>query len=537
MSFTAVEDASIVSTDPDSNFGSASSLRVENNPAAEWALLKFHLTGIPRDARVTSATLRLYAVSDAADAGSVYAIEEDWSETGVTWANAPAVGRKLADLPGPAQAGSWIEVDVTPDVAGGADLDLYVMSWGSDPVTYASREAKSTAPTLRVRWSRDGRSTPTLRSTPTSAPTAVPTPAPSLTPTPAPGLTPTPAPGLTPTPAPGLTPTPAPSPTSTAEPGRSFQPEPPIQAAFFYPWFSEAWEQQGLYPYTNYTPSLGLYDSSDGALIDQQLQMAARAHIEAFIASWWGQGHHTDTSLQYILDYATRSDSPYQDMRWAVYHEPEGYGDPSVSEIVSDLEYLEQLFSRSGYLRVNGRPVVFVYGDAADGCDMVERWVKAKALVPSSPYIVLKVFSGYRTCGSQPDSWHQYGPAAPYDAQLPYSVSVSPGFWKAGEAPRLARDAGRFESDVQRMVDSGAFWQLVTTWNEWGEGSIVEAAAEFGDTYVDILCRNISGAAACSTSGATPGLTPTPTPGLIPAPTPEPLPTPTPSPPPSAPSS
>jgi len=42
-------------------------------------------------------------------------------------------------------------------------------------------------------------------------------------------------------------------------------------------------------------------------------------------------------------------------------------------------------------------------------------------------FIVLKVTDGYRDCASQPDGWHQYGPAAPYDAQLPYSVTISPG--------------------------------------------------------------------------------------------------------------
>ena len=84
-----------------------------------------------------------------------------------------------------------------------------------------------------------------------------------------------------------------------------------------------------------------------------------------------------------------------------------------------------------------------------------------------------------------------------YDSQLPYSVTVSPGFWKVGEAPRLPRDPARFELDVQRMAASGAFWQLVTAWNEWGEGTSVEPATEFGNTYIDILCRNWPGTADC----------------------------------------
>src|SRR4030042_4925268 len=67
--------------------------------------------------------------------------------------------------------------------------------------------------------------------------------------------------------------------------------EPPLQAAFVYPWFPNAWDQAGIYPYTNYTPSLGLYDSRDDAVIDEQLRLAASAPTGAFLSSWWGPGH------------------------------------------------------------------------------------------------------------------------------------------------------------------------------------------------------------------------------------------------------
>ena len=37
------------------------------------------------------------------------------------------------------------------------------------------------------------------------------------------------------------------------------------------------------------------------------------------------------------------------------------------------------------------------------------------------------------------------------------------------------------------MVASGEPWQLVTTWNEWGENSAIEPAQEWGSTYVEVL--------------------------------------------------
>jgi len=128
------------------------------------------------------------------------------------------------------------------------------------------------------------------------------------------------------------------------------------------------------------------------------------------------------------------------------------------------------------------------------------------------------VFAGYGSCTNQPDAWHQYGPGSRYDSQLPWSVSVSPGYWKVSESPLLARDPAAFETAVQQMVAAGADWQLVITWSEWGEGTAVEPALEFGNTYIDILCRNLPGSTPCEdaptpTPTATPTATPTPTPG------------------------
>jgi hypothetical protein len=274
----------------------------------------------------------------------------------------------------------------------------------------------------------------------------------------------------------------------------SAQPQGPITAAFFYPWFPNAWDQ-GVFPFTNYTPSLGWYDSADPQTIDAQLELASRAGLDAFVSSWWGPGHHTDRALPALLDTTVRPGSPDPDMRWTVYYEEEGQSDPSPAKIVEDLRYLEsRYFGHPAYLRVDGKPVVFVWADSGDGASMADRWARAEADFGGDIHVVLKVFSGYRDVGSQPDSWHQYGPASAYQEHLPHSAVVSPGFWLKGQSPRLGRDLARFRADAQRVRDSGAFWQLVTSWNEWGEGTSVEPATEFGTAYIDALGEVFGGA-------------------------------------------
>jgi hypothetical protein len=257
------------------------------------------------------------------------------------------------------------------------------------------------------------------------------------------------------------------------------QPSFPIRAAFYYPWFPETWGGSPN-PFSHYTPTLGFYDSSSATVIRSHVASMLSGGIEAGIASWWGQGSKTDTRIPALL---SNTADPF---RWALYYEPEGTSDPSSTQINSDLSYISSHYgSNRAYLRVGGKPVLFVYGGGNDACAMAQRWISANA---GRFYLVLKVFGGYRTCASQPNSWHQYAPAVRSDAQLPYSYSVSPGFFKANESSaRLARSLPAFTTAAAAMAASGAQWQLVTTFNEWGEGSSIEPSTTWGTSYLQAL--------------------------------------------------
>jgi hypothetical protein len=254
------------------------------------------------------------------------------------------------------------------------------------------------------------------------------------------------------------------------------QPQFPIRAAFYYPWFPEAWDQNGISPYTRYDPSLNFYSSDDPVVIEQHIHWLEYGNIDAAISSWWGQGSKEDQRFGPLLNETTSIGSK---LRWAPYYENESTGDPTSIEIEQDLAYIKSRYgSNQAYLRVNGKPVVFVYADTNDGCGMVDRWHEANATL--GLYIVLKVFPGRESCASQPDSWHQYAPASPAEHVAGNSYSISPGFYKADEpASRLARDGVRWGQNVSDMVASGEPWQLITTFNEWGEGTAVESSSEW----------------------------------------------------------
>lgn len=259
----------------------------------------------------------------------------------------------------------------------------------------------------------------------------------------------------------------------------------PVRAAFYYPWYPETWTVNGAKVAT--VPTLGFYTSGDPGVIAAHVEALEYAHIGVAILSWWGEGTHDEAARVPELFRQTRAlGAP---LKWAVYYEKEGTGDPSVAELQADLKYLYRYLGPD-YAVVDGKPVIFVYNADDTDCRVADRW---RAAAPEW-YVVLKVFPDYRSCVSQPSSWHQYAPARATDHQAGYSSSVSPGFWRADEpSPRLPRDLARWQHDVQAMTAAGEPWQLITTFNEWGEGTAVESAAawvggRFG-AYLKVLAE------------------------------------------------
>lgn len=235
----------------------------------------------------------------------------------------------------------------------------------------------------------------------------------------------------------------------------------PVRAAFYYPWTADAWPSGALAD----EPLLGRYDSAVAATVAQEVTWMRYARLNAAIASWGGQGSATDSPISAILQ--ATGDSPF---KWSLFYQPEASQDPSVAQIESDLAYISARYAaQPQYLRIDGRPVVFVRSGAADGCDMAQRWQDANTL---NFYLVLETVDGYAGCAAQPDAWHDYAPGVAESHVPGSSYAISPG-----SASRLS--VPDWDTAIENMFDSHEPLQLVTTWNQWDEGSAVESATSW----------------------------------------------------------
>jgi hypothetical protein len=105
-----VADAHVKSTSATKNYGTLTDLRLRNGGTTSdtyKTYLKFNVTGL--STAPASAKLRLFSTDGGPDGGSVFRAGSGWTETGITWNNAPAAaGGSLASA-GTGGQRAWVD--------------------------------------------------------------------------------------------------------------------------------------------------------------------------------------------------------------------------------------------------------------------------------------------------------------------------------------------------------------------------------------------------------------------------------------------
>ncbi len=298
--------------------------------------------------------------------------------------------------------------------------------------------------------------------------------------------------------------------------------------AFYYPWYgnpdvkggSGRWShwsrvdeaKRQIGSSTNY-PKLGPYDSHDPKLIAQHCHWAKQAGIDALIVSWWGKNSFSDQAMERILDGCRDAG-----LEATVYYETvPGPRNPEAA--ANDvLDVLNRYAEHPAWLCVDDKPVVFVYGRAVgeiglggwlDAISQVNRRHPRKAVFFGDQLSrsAARVFDGvhtYNTAGSLrgkgPTEGREWA-AGTYAAWVQAAdafrristLTVIPGYDDTKiRKPGLRVD--RFDGELYRVqweqaIEADPHWVLITSWNEWHEGSEIEPSHEHGDTYLKMTAE------------------------------------------------
>lgn len=299
--------------------------------------------------------------------------------------------------------------------------------------------------------------------------------------------------------------------------GLAFGPSVPAQAAdvsaqrlvvaHYYSWYDmDAWSA-GI---TSDLP-VQLYVSADAAAMAEHVDQARAAGIDAFNVAWLGPRNPTDWNLGTMLPLAAsrgislavgfETDSPFLGSREAV---------------VSGLRYaMDTHMSQPGYLRYEGRPVIFFWrleAIPADGSGSpAEAWRSVRDEVDPNREMLwigegdrfefLQVFDGiypYSIAWSRNvlGTLNSYGArtrqqAAALGTRKLWVATVMPGYddLLTGRSGALRRDRASgayYDETWQAATASGADWIIITSWNEWVEGSQIEPSRSYGNAYLEL---------------------------------------------------
>ncbi len=132
-------DAHVTTYNTSKNYGALTTLRVREDATTTTyrSYLKFTVSGVTS---VRSAKLRLYVTDPSPDGGQVYPVANTWTETGITWNNAPPIsGASLASAGGVA-LDAWVELDVSAAVTGDGTFSFALKNANTNSAIYSSRE-------------------------------------------------------------------------------------------------------------------------------------------------------------------------------------------------------------------------------------------------------------------------------------------------------------------------------------------------------------------------------------------------------------
>ncbi len=335
------------------------------------------------------------------------------------------------------------------------------------------------------------------------------------------------APTASPSPAQGV----SPSPASSAALGAA----PPV-LAYYYMWFNSA---SWTHAKTD-LPSLGSYDSTNPAVIHQQVTWAREAGVDAFIVSWKGTPS-LDVALSELV-----AECHSQGLKLVLIYEGLDVNRKPIpiATVSSDLSWFVANYGSDPAFDLFGKPAIVWSGSWAFTTSDIAA-VRAQIGAPDKVLLLgsersaaaytarAGLFDGDAYYWSSGDPLTTPGYQKRLD-QLSTAVHAGGGLWLApasvGYDARLnggttvvdRRNGATLTAAWADALASGPDAMALISWNEYTENSYVEPSRNYGARYLDVLSllTGTSGSfATASPSLAAPSATPAPTAPPTPVPT------------------
>jgi len=290
--------------------------------------------------------------------------------------------------------------------------------------------------------------------------------------------------------------------------------------AFYYIWYNSIalWKS----PYLNDHPQ-ELYISSDPFAISRHIHQAKLSGIDGFIASWWGPYSKTDDNFKLLLQEAEKENFLVSIYLEIMTKNEQGESISQPPEIIFNwLRYLLLEYGkRDAFLKVEGKPVIFIYNSHLVNLDTWERiFNKLRKENLNALYIatvgsnqqmnILDVFDGLHfynilslirsneELNLLEKGYEKISKIVSYYPLLIdnkknkfWAATIQPGYddhlLPDRASPIIGRNLGEtYRSTFEAAINSNAYWIIITTWNEWWEHTYIEPSIKYKDKYLKL---------------------------------------------------
>lgn len=252
-------------------------------------------------------------------------------------------------------------------------------------------------------------------------------------------------------------------------------------------------------------PASGPYDSSDEATLKRHVAQAKAAGIDVLVCSWWGADSFEDTAFRKLLPIAREAG-----LKVCVFLEP--YQEDRDAEAIARSmgDWLKAFGQDPAYLRVEGRPVVFLFVGKRRQVDL-QTWSSAlsrldRAQPPGVLVVTARqtpvdtlVFDGIQNAGAfylgRPET-RVAAIGSLDDAKQRGRIAVAavgPGFdlrHQSEKGLRIDRENGKLYRECwEGALMAAPDWVLVESFNHWEIGTEIEPSVQFGDQYLKLTAE------------------------------------------------
>ncbi len=294
------------------------------------------------------------------------------------------------------------------------------------------------------------------------------------------------------------------------------------------------------------TPALGFYSQENPEVSDWETKWAVEHGIDFFIYCWYrtSQGGPVTTQFSSAIHDALFKSRFVDKMKFTIMWENQSRGRAGVADEADLMQtllpfWMENYFTHPSYLKVDGKPVLFVYRpeflieDLGGEAQVVAAFDKMRQACRDAGFSGLYILGEYR--GLDPNHlqlmkrlgldytfaycWHvpdSPTPQVAIDTQTRYiertqELGVLPQVVTVSQAWSGWSDEGSiwkippqdFETLLVRARDFvatlpaeelGSRMLLLDNWNEWGEGHYIAPYREYGFGYLDAVRKTLTSA-------------------------------------------